>query len=36
MTGLDGELVLATVPTRVSLPDVYAGVEFPTATAGKL
>jgi Uma2 family endonuclease len=35
MTGLNSELVLATVPARVPLADVYAGVEFPTATGGK-
>jgi Uma2 family endonuclease len=35
MTGLNSELVLATVPARVPLADVYVGVEFPTATGGK-
>ncbi len=29
VTGLDGELVFATVPARVRLADVYAGVTFP-------
>ncbi len=27
--GLDGDLALVTVPVRVSLRDIYAGVEFP-------
>jgi Uma2 family endonuclease len=29
ITGLDGELALATVPATVALADVYAGVTFP-------
>jgi Uma2 family endonuclease len=28
-TGLDGELELVTVPAKVSLADIYAGVTFP-------
>jgi Uma2 family endonuclease len=35
VTGLNGELVLATVPARVSLADVYRGVEFPATTGDK-
>jgi Uma2 family endonuclease len=29
ITGLDSELALATVPAKVSMADVYAGVTFP-------
>ena len=29
VTGLGGELALATVPARAPLADVYAGVTFP-------
>jgi hypothetical protein len=29
--GLGGELALVTVPVRVPLRDIYAGVEFPNA-----
>ena len=29
VTGLGGELALATVPARVPLADVYAGITFP-------
>jgi Uma2 family endonuclease len=32
--GLSGELVLQSVPARIPLTDVYAGVEFPDAPAG--
>lgn len=32
--GLAGELVFQSVPARIPLTDVYAGIEFPDASAG--
>lgn len=34
VTGLSGELTFASVPARIPLTDVYAGVEFPDVSAG--